>query len=245
MIWLMDLKLDILVLAAHPDDAELGCGGTIAKHVTLGHRVGVVDFTRGELGTRGTVETRDAEAAASSALLGLSIRENLNFRDGFYMNDEQHQIEVAKVIRKYQPEIVLANAVYDRHPDHGKGAELSFNACFISGLVKIETTGQDGEKQLPWRPKALYHFIQSQYIQPDFIVDISDYWITKMNSIRAFKSQFYDPQNNDPETYISNPGFMKMLESRAQEYGHAIGVKFGEGFTVRRSIGVDGLFSLR
>ena len=240
----MKLKLDILVLASHPDDAELGCGGTIAKHIALGHRVGVIDFTRGELGTRGTVQTRDAEASESSKILGLSIRENLNFRDGFFQNDEAHQIEVARVIRKYQPEIVLANAVYDRHPDHGKGAGLSFDSCFIAGLAKVETSDA-GTKQLPWRPKALYHFIQSQYIQPDFIVDISDHWEKKMEAIRAFKTQFYDPQSKEPETYISNPLFMNLLESRAQEFGHAIGVKFGEGFTVRRSIGVDNLFSLR
>lgn len=240
----MKLKLDILVLASHPDDAELGCGGTIAKHIALGNRVGVIDFTRGELGTRGTVQTRDAEALQSSKILGLSIRENLNFRDGFFQNDEAHQIEVARVIRKYQPEIVLANAVYDRHPDHGKGAGLSFDSCFIAGLAKVETSDA-GTKQLPWRPKALYHFIQSQYIQPDFIVDISEHWEKKMDAIRAFKTQFYDPQSKEPETYISNPLFMNLLESRAQEFGHAIGVKFGEGFTVRRSIGVDNLFSLR
>ena len=240
----MKLKLDILVLASHPDDAELGCGGTIAKHIALGHRVGVIDFTRGELGTRGTVQTRDAEALESSKILGLSIRENLNFRDGFFQNDEAHQIEVARVIRKYQPEIVLANAVYDRHPDHGKGAGLSFDSCFIAGLAKVETSDA-ATKQLPWRPKALYHFIQSQYIQPDFIVDISEHWEKKMDAIRAFKTQFYDPQSKEPETYISNPLFMNLLESRAQEFGHAIGVKFGEGFTVRRSIGVDNLFSLR
>lgn len=236
--------MDMLVLAAHPDDAELGCGGAIAKHVALGHKVGVVDFTRGELGTRGTVQTRNEEAAASAKILGLAVRENLNFRDGFFQNDEQHQLEVAKLIRKYQPEIIIGNAIYDRHPDHGKGAGLSFDACFMAGLVKIETT-HEGEKQLPWRPKALYHYIQSQYIQPDFVVDISEHWNTKMESIRAFKTQFYDPNSNEPETYISNPAFMKMLESRAQEYGHAIGVKFGEGFTVRRSIGVDNLFSIK
>ncbi len=240
----MELKLDILVLASHPDDAELGCGGTIARHVALGHRVGVIDFTRGELGTRGTVQTRDAEALESSKILGLSIRENLNFRDGFFQNDEAHQIEIARVIRKYQPEIVLANAVYDRHPDHGKGAGLAFDSCFIAGLAKVETSDA-GVKQLPWRPKALYHFIQSQYIQPDFIVDISDHWKKKMEAIRAFKTQFYDPKSQEPETYISNPLFMKLLESRAQEFGHAIGARFGEGFTVRRSIGVDNLFSLR
>ncbi len=229
----MAIKLDILVLAAHPDDAELGAGGTIAKHVSLGYKVGVVDFTRGELGTRGTVKTRDAEAAASSQILGLSVRENLNFKDGFYQNDEAHQLEVARIIRKYQPSIVLANAVSDRHPDHAKGAALSFTACF------------QGSEQKPWRPDALYHFIQSQFIEPDFIVDISDFWDTKMNAVRAFKTQFYDPSSAEPETFISNPSFMKMLESRAQEFGHTIGAKYGEGFTVRRILGVDDLYKIK
>lgn len=237
------MKLDILVLAAHPDDAELGCGGTIARHVALGHKVGVIDFTRGELGTRGTVATRDKEAADSAAILALSSRENLNFRDGFFMNNEEHQRAIVKVIRRYQPEIVLANATYDRHPDHGRASGLSFESCFLSGLAKVET--EDNRKpQAPWRPKALYHYIQSQMIQPDFVVDISDFWNTKMESIRAFKTQFYDPQSSEPETYISNPGFMKMLESRAQEFGHAIGVRYAEGFTVRRIPGVDNLFDL-
>jgi bacillithiol biosynthesis deacetylase BshB1 len=240
----MAIKLDILVLAAHPDDAELGAGGTIAKHVSLGYKVGVVDFTRGELGTRGTVKTRDAEAAASSQILGLSVRENLNFKDGFYQNDEAHQLEVARIIRKYQPNIVLANAVSDRHPDHAKGAALSFTACFLAGLSKVKTV-DEGSEQKPWRPDALYHFIQSQFIEPDFIVDISDFWDTKMNAVRAFKTQFYDPSSAEPETFISNPSFMKMLESRAQEFGHTIGAKYGEGFTVRRILGVDDLYKIK
>jgi len=237
------MKLDILVLAAHPDDAELGCGGTIAKHVALGHKVGVVDFTRGELGTRGTVATRDQEAADSAAILGLSARENLNFKDGFFVNDETHQRAVVKIIRKYQPEIVLANAVYDRHPDHGRASGLSFESCFLSGLEKIETT-DNNKPQLPWRPKALYHYIQSQLLQPDFVVDISDVWNKKMDSIRAYKTQFHNPESKEPETYISSPAFMKMQESRAQEFGHAVGVKYAEGFTVRRMPGVDNLFHL-
>ena len=240
----MALKLDILVLAAHPDDAELGAGGTIAKHVALGHKVGVVDFTRGELGTRGTVETRDAEAAESARILGLSIRDNLNFRDGFFQNNETHQLEVARLIRKYRPEIVLANAIYDRHPDHGKGSDLAFTACFMAGLQKIKTFEQ-GQEQEPWRPRALYHYIQSQMIEPDFVVDISEHWETKMASVRAFKTQFYDPNSSEPETFISNPGFMKLLESRAQEFAYVIGAKYGEGFTVRRIPGVDSLFNLK
>lgn len=237
------MKLDILVLAAHPDDAELGCGGTLAKHVALGHAVGVIDFTRGELGTRGTIDTRDKEAKDSAAILGLAVRENLNLKDGFFQNDEIHQREVIRVIRKYRPEIVLANAIYDRHPDHGKGAGLSFDACFYSGLNKISTLDA-GVAQQAWRPKHLYHFIQSQFIQPDFIVDVSDFWETKMKAIRAFKTQFYDAQSQEPETYISNPAFMDLLEARGHELGHAIGTRYGEGFTVRRVAGVDNLFSL-
>jgi len=238
------MKLDLLVLAAHPDDAELGCGGTIAKEVSLGRKVGVIDFTRGELGTRGTVQTRDQEAQDSARILGLSVRENLNFRDGFFQNDESHQREVIRIIRKYQPEIVIANATYDRHPDHGKGSSLSFDSCFYAGLTKIETK-ENGVIQSAWRPKLLYHFIQSQMIPPDFVVDVSDFWETKMKSIRAFKTQFHDPASNEPETFISSPAFIKLLEARGHEFGHSIGAAYGEGFTVRRVIGVNDLFSLR
>lgn len=237
------MKLDILVLAAHPDDAELGCGGTIAKHIALGQSVGIVDFTRGELGTRGTVQTRDEEAAASSAILGLSVRENLNFRDGFFANDAAHQLEVVRAIRKYKPTMVLANAIVDRHPDHGKGAELSFQSCFLAGLNKIETV-EDGKLQEPWRPSVLYHYIQSQLIKPDFVVDVSGFWDTKMAAVKAFKSQFHDPNSREPETYISSQGFIKMLEARGVELGHAIGVQYGEGFTIRRTIGVDALTAI-
>lgn len=233
------MKLDILVLAAHPDDAELGCGGTILKHVAMGKKVGVVDFTRGELGTRGTVETRFQEAADSAKILGLSARENLGLPDGFFKNDREHQLEVVKAIRKYQPEIVLANARYDRHPDHGRGSDLAFEACFLSGLQKVETG------QAPWRPKTVYHYVQSQFITPEFVVDVSDFWDKKMDAIRAFKTQFYDPNSKEPDTFISSPAFMKLLEARAVEYGHAINAKYGEGFTTRRFIGVNSLFDLQ
>jgi bacillithiol biosynthesis deacetylase BshB1 len=226
------MKLDILVLAAHPDDAELGCGGTILRHVAMGHKVGVVDFTRGELGTRGTPETREKEAADSAKILGLSVRENLGLPDGFFVNGKEHQLEVVKAIRKYQPDIILANAVYDRHPDHGRGSELAFEASFLSGLKKVETG------QSPWRAKTVYHYIQSQLLQPDFVVDVSDFWEKKIEAIRAFKTQFHDPNNKEPDTFISSPAFMKLVESRGHEYGHSIGVKYGEGYTVRRSIGV-------
>ncbi len=238
------MKLDILVMAAHPDDAELGCAGTIARHVAEGYKVGVVDFTQGELGTRGTAQTRAAEAAEAARIQGLAVRENLGFRDGFFRNDEEHQLRVIQAIRKYRPAIVLANAVYDRHTDHGKGASLASDACFLSGLVKIETKDENGNPQQPWRPSAVYHYIQSIFVEPDFIVDISDYWHVKINAIRAFKTQFYDPNSSEPETYISRPGFIKMVESRAVEFGHAIGTQYGEGFTVRRYPGVKSLFDL-
>lgn len=238
------MKLDILVLAAHPDDAELGCGGTIARHIAMGKKVGIIDFTRGELGTRGTVQTRDQEAADSAAILGLSVRENLNFKDGFFQHDEAHQREVIRIIRKYQPEIVIANATYDRHPDHGKGSELAYQSCYYSGLAKIETV-DDNKKQAPWRPRHMYHFIQSQWITPDFIVDVSDFWEIKMRAIRAYKTQFHDPNSTEPETFISSPAFLQFLEARGHELGHAIGVRYGEGFTIRRMIGINDLFALR
>lgn len=238
------MKLDILVLAAHPDDAELGCGGTIAKHVRLGHKVGVVDFTRGELGTRGTTETRSSESAESSKILGLSVRENLGLPDGFFKNDKEHQMAVIQAIRRYQPEIVLGNAVYDRHSDHGKGASLAYDSCFLSGLAKIETKDEHGKRQEAWRPKTVYHYIQSQFIEPDFVVDISEHWDLKIASVKAYKTQFFDPKSTEPQTYISSPDFLRMVESRAIELGHAIGVKYGEGFTVRRYPGVKSLLDL-
>lgn len=239
------MKLDILVLAAHPDDAELGCGGTIAKHTALGDKVGIVDLTRGELGTRGTAETRQKEASESGRILGITVRENLGLPDGFFTNDPASQLIVIRAIRKYQPRIILANAVYDRHIDHGKGANLAYDASFLSGLVKIETRDDDGKAQPAWRPEAVYHYVQSQFITPDFIVDISDQWDVKMKAIKAFNSQFFNPASQEPETYISKPGFLKMLEARAVEYGHAIGATYGEGFTTRRFIGVDSLFKLK
>ena len=237
------MKLDILVFAAHPDDAELCCAGTMAKHISLGHKVGIVDFTKGELGTRGTPEIREKEAANASAILKLSVRENLGLADGFFRNDEAHQRAVISAIRKFQPEIVLANAIYDRHSDHGRAAELAADACFLSGLAKVETK-LEGKIQQAWRPKAVYHYIQSQFIKPDFIVDISDFWEIKLASYMAYKSQVYDPTSKEPQTYISTPEFLKLIESRAIEFGHAIGAKYGEGFTVRRFPGVRNLFDL-
>ena len=238
------MKLDILALCAHPDDAEISCAATLAKHISLGHQVGVIDLTRGELGTRGTAEIRDQEAAEAAQILGLSVRKNLKLRDGFFGLTEGEKLEVIKVIRTYQPEIILTNAVTDRHPDHGRAADLVRDCCFLSGLPKVKTE-INGADQKEWRPKAVYHFIQSQYIKPDFVVDVSAFWEKKMESLRAFKSQFYDPKSNEPETFISNPGCMKLIEARGHELGYSIGVKYGEGFTVERHLGVDHLFYLK
>ncbi len=237
------MKLDILALAAHPDDVELSCAGTLHKAVKAGKKVGVVDFTRGELGTRGTPEIRLQEAQASADILGLSARENLGFRDAFFKVDEEHQKEVIRVIRKYRPDIVLANAIDDRHSDHGRASFLSKEACFLAGLEKIETF-DEGVKQSHWRPKAVYHYIQSIPHEPDFIVDVTDEWDVKMESVKAFKTQFFDPDSNEPETYISSPKFMEMVNSRGIHYGHEIGVRYGEGFTVERRIGVDDITTL-
>ena len=238
------MKLDILVLAAHPDDAELGCGGTIASHVAMGHKVGVVDFTRGELGTRGTPEIRSAEAAASAKILGLSARVNLGLKDGFFANTAEERLLVVREIRKFRPRIVLANAIADRHPDHPRASELAFEACFSAGLVKIQTVDEEGNLQEPWRPEAVYHYIQSEFVAPDLIVDVSDYWDVKMRAIQAFTSQFYNPESSEPETYISSQDFLRKLEARAVDLGHSIGVKYGEGFTVRRLPGVRDLLQL-
>jgi bacillithiol biosynthesis deacetylase BshB1 len=238
------MKLDLLALAAHPDDAELGCGGTLIRHIQAGLKTGVVDLTRGELGTRGTPQQRAEEAAASARVMGLAVRTNLALPDGFFQNSEAHQLKVVAAIRTYRPDIVLANAVYDRHPDHGKGADIAYTSCFLAGLAKVVTHDAEGKPQEPWRPKALYHYIQSQFIQPDFVVDISDTWEKKMESIRAYKSQFFDPSSKEPVTYISTPEFLRMLESRAIEMGHAIGVKYGEGFVTRRWMGVRSLTDL-
>lgn len=237
------MKLDILAFAAHPDDTELGCSGTIASHIAKGYKVGVVDFTHGELGTRGTPKIRDEEAKASAKILGLTVRVNLGFQDGFFKNDKEHQLEVIKMIRRYRPEILLVNAPSDRHPDHGRASELSSESWFKAGLKMIETT-DGGEKQQSWRPKAIYHYIQARYIKPDIIVDVSEFWDKKMESINAFKSQFHDPDSKELDTFISSPTFIKGVEARAREFGQTIGVEYGEGFTVERTIGTSNLVNL-
>jgi bacillithiol biosynthesis deacetylase BshB1 len=238
------MKLDILVFAVHPDDAELGCSGTILKHIALGKKVGIVDFTRGELGTRGTAETRDEEAAESAKILGLHTRENLRFKDGFFKNDEAHQLEVIKMVRKYQPEIILTNALHDRHPDHARAGDLANDAIFLSGLIKIETK-LDGIVQSAWRPRLVLQYIQDRYIQPDIIIDITDFIEQKEQAIRAFKTQFDSSDNKEPQTYISSPEFLDSVTGRAREFGKQIGVKYGEGFTSRKLLGVENLFYLK
>lgn len=234
------MELDILVFAAHPDDAELSCGGTIASHTAQGLNVGIVDFTKGEMGTRGTPESRLQEASEAAKILGIKARENLGFKDVYFRNDEEHQLAVAKMIRKYRPRIILANAISDRHPDHGKAASVVQGAWFLAGLHKVKTS-VDGVEQLPWRPPVVYHYVQSIYIEPDFVVDVSRYWDVKMRSIHAYESQFYNPESDEPETYVSSPTFLKMIESRGVDLGHSIGAAYGEGFTVNRNIGIKNL----
>lgn len=238
------MKLDILVFAVHPDDAELGCSGTILKHIADGKKVGIVDFTRGELGTRGSAEIRDAEAAASAKILGLHARENLSMKDGFFQNNEEHQLQLVKMVRKYQPEIILTNALHDRHPDHGRAGDLANDAIFLSGLRRIETK-LDGVPQTEWRPRLVLQYIQDRYIKPDIIVDISEHMDKKIESIKAFKTQFDSPSTDEPQTYISTPAFLESVIGRAREFGKDIGAKYGEGFTSRKLLGVDSLFDLK
>jgi len=237
------MKLDILAIAAHPDDVELACSGTLIKHIQAGKKVGVLDLTRGELGTRGTAEERDQEAKKASEVMGIHVRENLGFRDGFFADDEAHQMEIIKVIRKFQPEIVLCNAPSDRHIDHGKASGLATKACFLSGLLKIETNC-DGRAQQAWRPQQVYHYIQDYYHQPDFVIDISEQMDNKLKSILAYKTQFYSPDNEGPETPISSKDFLYFLEARARSFGRIIQVTFGEGFIVQRPVGVKLLSDL-
>lgn len=238
------MKLDILAFGAHPDDVELSCSGTIAKEVSLGKKIGIIDLTRGELGTRGSAEIRDAEAAAAAVILGVSIRENLRFRDGFFLNDEKHQLEIIKKIRQYQPEIVLCNAVDDRHIDHGKGSKLVSDACFLSGLSKIETFDEKGVKQEAWRPKQVYHYIQWKNLTPDFVVDITGFIDVKVNSVLAYGSQFYNSDSKEPVTPITSKNFLDSISYRAQDLGRLVGVDYAEGFTVERCLAVNDLSKL-
>lgn len=239
------MKLDILVFGAHPDDAELGAGATIAKEVAAGKKVGIIDLTRGELGTRGSAEIRDMEAAKAAEILGVVVRENLEFLDGFFVNDRDHQLEVIRMIRKYRPDIVLCNAIDDRHIDHGKGSRLVSDACFLSGLVKIDTKSDGGEHwQEPWRPKLVYHYIQWKNLNPDFVVDVSGFITKKQEAILAYSSQFYDPKSDEPETPISSKNFLDSIHYRARDLGRLVGVEHAEGFTTERIIAVKELDNL-
>jgi bacillithiol biosynthesis deacetylase BshB1 len=237
------MKLDILAFGAHPDDVELGCSGTIAKEVSLGKKVGIIDLTRGELGSRGSVAIRNSESAKASEILGSAVRENLDMRDGFFVNDEEHQLKIIQMIRKYRPEIVICNAIDDRHIDHGKGSKLVSDACFLSGLVKIETE-LNGESQKVWRPKIVYHYIQWKNIEPDFVVDVTDFIEKRTQSILAYSSQFYNAEETGPVTPIATKNFLESINYRLQDLGRIVGVDYAEGFTTERYLAVNTLSDL-
>ncbi|HMN32346.1 MAG: bacillithiol biosynthesis deacetylase BshB1 [Chitinophagaceae bacterium] len=232
------MKIDILAIVAHPDDAELSCSGTLMLHKLKGYKTGVVDLTQGELGSRGSVETRQRETSISNQILQLDVRENLSMRDGFFVNDEKHQLAIINILRKYQPSFVITNAPHDRHPDHGRAANLVKDACFYSGLIKIETFHQ-GEKQNPWRPKKVFQMIQDVFIEPDFIIDISSTIDQKIDSIKAYSSQFIGEENDGPLTYISSKQYIERSLYRSSMLGKRIGVQYGEGFIKTNSIGLN------
>lgn len=238
-----NVKLDVMAMAAHPDDAELGCGGTLILQAEKGWKTGIVDLTQGELGTRGTAQTRQEEARAAAKVMGLSVRENLKLPDGFFDNSKESRLRLIRVIRKYRPEIVLANAPEDRHPDHGRAATLIYDSCFLAGLRKIETE-LDGREQEAWRPKQIFHFIQDRYLDPDFIVDISSVIERKKEAIRSFKTQFMADKADTLQTYISTPAFFDSLIHRCELHGRMIGVPYGEGFISAKKLGVSQLGDL-
>jgi N-acetylglucosamine malate deacetylase 1 len=235
------MKLDLLAIGVHPDDVELGCSGVLINEIQRGKKAGILDLTQGELGTRGNIETRYEEAAKAAMIIGVQVRENLKMRDGFFQNDEVHQMLLIKALRKYQPEIVFANAPKDRHPDHGRAAKLISDACFLSGLGKIETKDEQGNAQQKWRPKYVLNYIQDRYIEPDVVIDITDVFEKRMQSIAAYGTQFYNPDDssNDPQSYISSPDFYDSVIARARMMGKKIGVKYGEGFTSEKTIGIS------
>ena len=237
------MKIDILAIGIHPDDVELSCSGTIAKHIAFGKKVGILDLTQGELGTRGNAELRTKEANEAAIILGVSFRTQLKLKDCFFENNEENQKKIIQIIRKHQPEIILCNAISDRHPDHGRASKLVSDSSFYSGLIKIETHS-DNKIQKAWRPKAVYHYIQDQYIHPDFVIDISDFIDIKHKAIMAYSSQFYNPSSNEPETPISSKHFIESVNSKMSILGRDIGVKFAEGFTVNRYPGINSLFDL-
>ena len=239
------MKLDILAIGVHPDDVELGCSGTIINEIRKGKRVGVLDLTQGELGSRGTIESRYEEAAKAAQIMGVQLRENLRMRDGFFSNDEEHQRKLIVALRKYQPEIVITNSLSDRHPDHGRAAKLTTDSSFLSGLRKVETKDEKGINQDPWRPKYVFHYIQDRYHEPDFIIDITDVFEQRMDAIKSYTTQFYNPDNEDdgPQTYISTAAFLESVIARARVIGKKIGVEYGEGFNSEKSLGIKDLDS--
>ena len=237
------MKLDLLAIGVHPDDVELGCSGTIINEIKNGKQVGVLDLTQGELGSRGTVDTRYEEAAKAAKIMGVHVRENLKMRDGFFKNDEEHQKKLIVAIRKYQPEIIITNSLSDRHPDHGRAARLTTDSCFLSGLIKVETKNEQGIVQEPWRPKYVFHYIQDRYHEPDFVIDINSVFDQRMEAIKAYTTQFYNPDNEDdgPQTYISTSAFIESVVARARMIGKKIGVAYGEGFNTEKRLGIKNL----
>ena len=234
------MKLDVLAFGSHPDDVELGCSGTLINEVNRGKKVGVIDLTQGELGKTGTIDTRYQQAADAARIMGVAVRENLKMRDGFFKNDEEHQMQVVRVLRKYQPEIVIANILEDRHPDHGRGGSLLYDACFLSGLRQVKTF-EEGKAQEKWRPKMLLHYIQDRFYEPDILLDITKVWEQRMQAIKAYKTQFYDPNSSEPQSYLSNPEFIEALSARARLLGKRIGVQYAEGFLSKKNIGIRDL----
>ena len=232
------MQVDILAVGVHPDDVELSCSGTLLKHIALGKTVGIFDLTLGEMGTRGNAELRTKEARQAAKIIGASFRKQLTLADCFFENNQSHLIEIIKVIREYKPQVILCNAISDRHPDHGRAAKLMVDACFYSGLVKIDT------QQAAWRPKAVYHYIQDNYIHPDFVIDVTAFADKKREAVMAFSSQFYDPNSKEPQTPISSPEFLENLFAKMSLWGRAINVRYAEGFTTSRYPGVDNLFDL-
>ena len=240
------MKLDILAIGVHPDDVELGCSGTILNEVNNGKVVGILDLTQGELGTRGTIQTRYEEASRAAAILRVSMRDNLKMRDGFFRNDEEHQMQLIAALRTYQPEIVFANILNDRHPDHGRAGQLIADACFLSGLSKVETVDKSGKAQARWRPKLVLHYLQDWYHEPDLLIDISDVFEERMKAIECYTTQFHTSASGSegPQTYISSPDFLESIVARARMFGKRIGVKYAEGFISEKKIGIRNLDSI-
>ncbi len=238
------MKIDILAIGVHPDDVELACSGTLLHHIALGKKVGLLDLTRGELGTRGTASTRDEEAANAAKIMGAEFRINLNMKDGFFQYNEENIRKIIPVIRDSRPDVILSNAIDDRHPDHGRAAKLISDACFLAGLDKIKTTDKTGKEQKRWRPKAHYHYIQDYFLKPDFVVDITPYIEKKIELILTFKTQFFDPNSKELETPISGKDFLSFIKARNMDYGRPAGFTYGEGFTAERTPGVRNLFDL-